>query len=115
MGPSHHAHLKKCSISNFDYLATPLGPLTVDTIVRNELISTGMFELLRNDVDEEEHSIEMHLPLLAKAMEGASDYKIVPIMVDALNKSLLDLTSAALTQYAKQPGNVFIISRWVVK
>jgi len=114
LGPSHHAHLNKCSISNFEYLATPLGPLTVDTIVRNELISTGMFELLQNDVDEEEHSIEMHLPLLAKAMEGGySDYKIVPIMVDALNKSLLDLTSAALTQYAKQPGNVFIISRWI--
>ncbi len=34
-----------------------------------DLWKTGMFERMSLQTDEEEHSIEMHLPYTAKAME----------------------------------------------
>jgi predicted class III extradiol MEMO1 family dioxygenase len=35
-----------------------------------ELMSTGHFGTMEKDVDEDEHSIEMQLPYLAKVFEG---------------------------------------------
>lgn len=37
--------------------------------VYGELWKTGMFERMSLQTDEDEHSIEMHLPYTAKAME----------------------------------------------
>lgn len=34
-----------------------------------ELYASGQFETMTREVDEEEHSIEMHLPYVAKVME----------------------------------------------
>ena len=34
-----------------------------------ELHASGRFEIMTRIVDEEEHSIEMHLPYVAKVME----------------------------------------------
>lgn len=36
--------------------------------VYSELDATGQFERMEMDVDEEEHSLEMHLPYIAKVM-----------------------------------------------
>lgn len=38
--------------------------------VVEELKATGKFELMDLDVDEAEHSMEMHLPYLAKVFDG---------------------------------------------
>lgn len=38
-------------------------------IVYHELHASGQFETMTRNVDEEEHSIEMHLPYVAKVME----------------------------------------------
>lgn len=38
--------------------------------VRRELEETGHFECMDLNTDEEEHSIEMQLPFIAKVMEG---------------------------------------------
>ena len=38
-------------------------------IVYADLDATGQFERMNMDVDEDEHSIEMHLPYIAKVME----------------------------------------------
>lgn len=37
--------------------------------VYKELQSTGCFELMNLETDEDEHSIEMHLPYIAKVFE----------------------------------------------
>lgn len=37
--------------------------------VYTELQTTGQFEWMNMTVDEDEHSIEMHLPYIAKVME----------------------------------------------
>ena len=39
------------------------------SLVYRELEATGQFVRMDQNVDEEEHSIEMHLPYVAKIME----------------------------------------------
>jgi hypothetical protein len=45
---------------------SPLYNLPIDQTVYSELLSTGHFEQMSPTMDEEEHSIEMHLPYIAK-------------------------------------------------
>ena len=62
LGPSHHVYLEGCAVSGARLCETPLGSMLVDQQLRQELINTGRFEVLSSSVDEDEHSIEMHLP-----------------------------------------------------
>ncbi len=39
-----------------------------------ELLATGHFETLSSQVDEDEHSLELHLPFIHKAMAGYVAY-----------------------------------------
>lgn len=48
---------------------TPLYDLGTDQKIYRELWKKGMFERMSLQTDEDEHSIEMHLPYTAKAME----------------------------------------------
>lgn len=62
-------------------------------------------------VDEEEHSIEMHLPYVAKVMESRrSQYTIVPILVGALSEEKEILYGKILSKYLADPDNLFVIS-----
>ena len=40
--------------------------MNIDRATNEELLSTGNFEVMSLQADEDEHSIEMHLPYLAK-------------------------------------------------
>lgn len=49
-------------------MKTPLYDLKVDAEINRELAEVG-FTYIPKDADEDEHSIEMHLPYVAKVME----------------------------------------------
>lgn len=96
LGPSHHVYLESCALSQCDSYETPLGDLVLDKegmghstwycvwererakvgshvylhLVIQELAGTGHFSQMSKSVDEDEHSIEMHLPYTAKIFEG---------------------------------------------
>ena len=82
LGPSHHHYLDRCALTSFRTYHTPIGDLSVDadgsfqklalhvTKVNAALMKTGKFEKMSCSVDEEEHSIEMHLPYLAHLLAG---------------------------------------------
>ena len=91
-------------------LETPIGNLQVDTAIVAELINTGYFERSLLDVEESEHSIEMHLPFVVKAMSGNSELRIVPIMVDALSTTQMNNVANELVKYLGAHGNIFIVS-----
>lgn len=38
------------------------------------------------EIDEKEHSLEMHLPYIRKVFKGRKDIKLVPIMVGSLTR-----------------------------
>jgi len=66
LGPSHHVRLAGCALSTAAKYHTPFYDLVIDPIVYKELTSTGLFEWMNLETDEDEHSIEMHLPYIAK-------------------------------------------------
>lgn len=111
MGPSHRVHLENCAISGASELETPVGNMKVDASTIETLMQTGLFDIMNQKVDEDEHSIEMHLPFLAYVLRNNPNVTVVPIMVG-------NLSSMAATQYAKifQPyfddaSTLFVISR----
>ena len=65
-GPSHHVRLSTCALTGCSSYETPLYNLTVDQEVNRELLGTGEFEVMSLEVDEDEHSMEMHMPFIAK-------------------------------------------------
>lgn len=109
LGPSHHAYFTKCGLSTLQAYATPLGNLTVDRQITDELYKTGHFDLLSKDVEEAEHSLEMHLPYIARVM-GKRDFTIVPIMVGSVSKESEELYGKILAPYLQQEGVAFVIS-----
>ncbi|XP_064780564.1 protein MEMO1 isoform X2 [Oncorhynchus masou masou] len=111
LGPSHHVPLSRCALSSAEVYKTPLYDLRIDQNVYADLWKTGMFERMSLQTDEEEHSIEMHLPYTAKAMESHKDeLSIVPVLVGALSESKEQDYGKLLSRYLADPSNLFIIS-----
>jgi AmmeMemoRadiSam system protein B len=125
LGPSHHVYLKACAVSGASICATPVGDLEVDNDIRTELLQQypSLFQTMRRNVDEDEHSIEMHLPYVAQvvggqgtekeketAEEGHKKIKVVPIMVGAIDPEQEAEYGKVFATYLEDPGNFFIIS-----
>ncbi|KAJ3076614.1 hypothetical protein HK102_005386, partial [Quaeritorhiza haematococci] len=109
--PSHHVYLDGCALSQCDEYETPLGNLVLDREVIDELQSTGRFTNMSHSVDEDEHSIEMHLPYVFKVMSGRSKpFTIVPILVGAISTAKEQQFGELLAPYLKDSHNLFVIS-----
>ncbi|KAJ8751848.1 hypothetical protein K2173_026046 [Erythroxylum novogranatense] len=109
LGPSHHYYTPKCALSTATVYKTPIGDLPIDLEVIEELKATGKFELMDLRVDEAEHSMEMHLPYLAKVFEG-HPIKVVPILVGAVSAENEVLYGRLLAKYVDDPSNFFSVS-----
>ncbi|XP_071523570.1 protein MEMO1 [Panulirus ornatus] len=111
LGPSHHVRLSGCALSSLPKYRTPLYDLIVDQQVYSELYQTGHFETMSVSADEDEHSIEMHLPYVAKVMEDFRDhFTIVPILVGSLTPEREILYGRLLAPYLADPQSLFVIS-----
>jgi len=109
LGPSHHVYLRNCALSTQTHYETPVGDLTLDLEVMAELMATGHFGTMEKDVDEDEHSIEMQLPYLAKIFER-HEVKVVPVLVGSLDKQSEELFGGVFARYLDDPENFFVIS-----
>ncbi len=66
---------------------------------------------MSQSVDEEEHSIEMHLPYVAKVMESRrGQFSIVPVLVGALKEDREKEYGQIFSKYLADPSNLFVIS-----
>ncbi|AFZ81354.1 hypothetical protein BEWA_007630 [Theileria equi strain WA] len=110
LGPSHYLYLLGCGIDKFAKLDTPLGHLDVDTEIIDQLSKVEGFSTIKNDCSEEEHSIEMHLPLVKYITNENKDIKVVPIIVGDFNNKLKDHIANTLLPYFNDESNLFIIS-----
>ncbi|KAJ7492571.1 MEMO1 family [Mycena latifolia] len=109
LGPSHHVYLDGCALSGCKQYATPLGNLPLDLDTIQELKATGMFENLDIKADEDEHSLEMHLPYIRKVFEG-KDISIVPIVVGAISKEAEAQFGALLAPYLAREDTFCVVS-----
>ncbi|EJD55685.1 UPF0103-domain-containing protein [Auricularia subglabra TFB-10046 SS5] len=109
LGPSHHYYLPGCALSVLDAYNTPVGNLPIDKTTVAELRASGKFEDMSRTTDEDEHSLEMHLPYVRKAFEGL-DIVIVPVLVGALDTEGERSYGALLAPYLSQPDTFTVVS-----
>ena len=109
LGPSHHIRLGGCALSPAVTYRTPLADLTIDREIYEELYATGLFEEMTMQTDEDEHSIEMHLPYIAHVMQG-QEFSVVPILVGSLSPEKEAVYGRLLAKYLVQPDNLFVVS-----
>ncbi|KAB5594212.1 hypothetical protein CTheo_2293 [Ceratobasidium theobromae] len=109
LGPSHHVYLDGCALSKCSVYETPLGPLDLDLDTIAELRESGIFSDMSLRTDQDEHSIEMHLPYIRKIFAGL-DIKIVPILVGAINQGSEAKYGAALAPYLAEPDTICVVS-----
>lgn len=111
LGPSHHVRLNGIALSPASVYETPLGNLNIDREIYDELYATDQFEEMTLQTDEDEHSIELQLPFIVKAMSKRTEpFTIVPMMVGSIKPSKEAMYGKILAKYLSQPENAFIIS-----
>ena len=102
--------LSGCAVTACSKYATPFYSLNVDREVNDELMSSGEFEVMTLEADEDEHSIEMHLPYIARVMQGNRDFTVVPILVGSLSPERETKYGRIFAKYLSDPSNLFVIS-----
>ncbi|WWC73463.1 AmmeMemoRadiSam system protein B [Kwoniella pini CBS 10737] len=110
LGPSHHIYLDGLALSTCEAYETPLGDIQLDLETITELESTGLFSQMRKSIDEDEHSLEMHLPYIRHIFKGRNDLTLVPILVGHPSTSKLTQLSEILSKFWKDDETFFIIS-----
>ncbi|KAG7662177.1 uncharacterized protein J8A68_004305 [[Candida] subhashii] len=121
LGPSHHVYFRGYALlSPFDYYETPFGNIPVDTDTIEKLVklkskhssTDRIFKYMSEDIDEDEHSFEMHAPFIyykgQEAVHGMP--KIIPILISAMDERLHDDIVESLLPYMEHEENHFIIS-----
>ncbi|KAL7022424.1 hypothetical protein ACKWTF_012239 [Chironomus riparius] len=111
LGPSHHVRLRKCALTICKKYQTPLYDLKIDSGVVAELDATKEFQWMDMKTDEDEHSIEMHLPYIAKVMEDFKDqFTIVPVLIGSFSPEVEKVYGDIFAKYLADPQNLFVIS-----
>ena len=92
-----------------------MGELKLDTTTIAELHRTGKFGKMTKSVDEDEHSLEMHLPyiykLLSNAFEKPADFPLlIPIMVGNTSPAKEREYGTILAPYLEDETSIFIAS-----
>jgi len=110
IGNSHQEYFDGISVWNSGYFKTPLGEIEIDEDFANKLIKANSKIIFKESAHLKEHSLEVQLPFLQKAL---SNFKIVPIilgnqggvdiLIDALRNlvddSTLIIASSDLSHY----------------
>eukprot|EP00347_Sterkiella_histriomuscorum_P023645 403333881 len=109
LGPSHHVYLESCALTLCSKYQTPLGDLVIDKEFNEQLLKENSFKQMPKQIDEEEHSLEMHLPYIKKVF--GDQIQLVPILVGNLTKDKEALYGKTLAKYLRDKDeNLFIIS-----
>lgn len=106
-------------------METPFGELRVDTDTRDNLLCdhSDLFMSFPGHHDEEEHSLEMHMPYIAHLLSsikpknsqsnvqtGLDTIKILPIVVGAITKSMEFKIGEALKSLIAQDDTLIVVS-----
>lgn len=108
IGPSHHVYMDSASINNmYDYYATPLGNVAVDTHLCSQLIKDNTCFKCNPDAHSSEHCLEVQLPFIQYHFKYVPP--IVPIIVATQSLPVIRQVAEALKPYFNEK-NLFVIS-----
>lgn len=94
IGPSHRVAFEGCSIWPDGGFETPLGVARVDSALAGAITRAGGFRF-RADAFAEEHSVEVQVPFVQKALPGAA---IVPIVMGHPTRPTIRALAGALVK-----------------
>jgi hypothetical protein len=77
LGPSHHVPFAGLAVPSNMAFETPLGPVAIDEVARNELLRLP-FVKVRDDAHQWEHCLEVQLPFLQEVLET---FAVLPIAI----------------------------------
>lgn len=103
--PTHRKSINNVALSTYDEFETPLGNLTVNKIIQNDIIKTFNCEYC-DEAFEEEHAIEVQLPFIQHIFKD-KNVKIVPILI---GNDDADKVFKIISHYYPIKSTAFIIS-----
>jgi AmmeMemoRadiSam system protein B len=86
---------------------TPLGDIPIDSQVVESLSRTQKFQRLNKSQEEEEHSLEMHLPYIRKVFQN-KEITLVPVMVGQMDDE--NEYGRIFAEFFRNDENLFIVS-----
>jgi AmmeMemoRadiSam system protein B/AmmeMemoRadiSam system protein A len=98
IGPSHHFGFSGCSIYPGEGFATPLGTARINSVLARAITKAGGFTFVPEayfvpGADVQEHSVEVQVPFIQKALPDA---KIVPIVMGYQTRPTIQALASAL-------------------
>lgn len=107
LGPSHFNRFNGVSVYTIGKFRTPLGDITVDTDLANEIIAVNTEKITFNPAPfEREHCLEVQLPFLQRSLR---DFKIVPILFGSDDSRLCTAVSVAIVKAVNAAPNKKIL------
>jgi MEMO1 family protein len=106
LGPSHYRAFRGAALPTQSVFATPLGNLKVDETVIKALAQFPYFREYR-EVHDQEHSLEMQLPLVKKVL---GDVSIVPLAIGTLENAQEVRMIANILRRYMGAGDLVVVS-----
>ena len=107
IGPSHRLSFRGAALPEDAAFATPLGRIELDRDAIKALGGQPGFEV-NEPAHASEHSLEIELPLLQKALPRG--FTLVPIVIGRIGREELQSIGAAVAALLAEPGTVLVIS-----
>lgn len=101
IGPPHYVPIRNIALSGFDMWSTPLGEISVNQRINQELVKIFGCEF-EDNAFVDEHSVEVQVPFIQKNFHSV---KIVPILASNLEKA-----KKIIEYYWEKSENAFVIS-----
>lgn len=109
LGPCHHKFIQGCGLPTCQIYQTPIGDILVNIEEIKKLAKLENFVTISKKDEQEEHSLEMHLPFI-KYIFGENKFTLIPIMVGNLDNEKEIYFGKILSEYLKDDRTLFIIS-----
>jgi hypothetical protein len=110
LSPSHAYYPAELLTSAHKYYATPLGKIPIHqdalALLQQELKQTG--GEIDQVVEDEEHSIEIQLPFLQRALKG--DFSLLPVMMRSQSEETVHQLAQGLAPIIKKYKSLVIAS-----
>lgn len=101
IGPPHYVPAKNVALSTYEVWDTPLGEVSVNQAINQELVEKFECEF-EDEAFAQEHSLEVQIPFILKKFQQV---KIVPILASNHEK-----VKKIIEYYWENPENGFVIS-----
>ena len=111
IAPMHHPYYEPLITTAHAAYSTPLGDIPVDKDALHELdaiLKSELFFGLSPVENDPEHSLEIELPFLQRAL--ASDWKLLPVMVRVREASISERFGKALARILRDKNFVLVAS-----